>query len=154
MTEADILNRLIDYSALTLNGIGVFFTVISAYAAGLYYFINRAAFIGRLAAFVFFSVILIILSLVFVGASHVQAALVQTLADLAQQGPVSPAAAAVLANANAIYAGLSTDNWIRGAMLIGLAVAYFALFYLTLLYNWRFDHFGRVIPSPEVTNDD
>jgi len=154
MTEADILNRLIDYSALTLNGIGVFFTVISAYAAGLYYFINRAAFIGRLAAFVFFSVILIILSLVFVGASQIQAALVQSLANLAQQGPVSPAARAALANASSSYAGLSTDNWIRGAMLIGLGVAYFALFYLTLLHNWRFDHFGRVIPSPEVTNDD
>ena len=154
MTEADILNRLIDYSALTLNGIGVFFTVISAYAAGLYYFINRAAFIGRLAAFVFFSVILLILSLVFLGASQVQVALVQTLANMAQQGALSPAAAAVLANANAVYAGLSVDDWIRGAMLIGFAVAYVALFYLTLLHNWRFDHFGRVVPSPEVTNDD
>ena len=154
MTEADILNRLIDYSALTLNGIGVFFTVISAYAAGLYYFINRAAFIGRLAAFVLFSVILLILSLVFLGASQVQVALVQTLANMAQQGALSPAAAAVLENANAVYLGLSVDDWIRGAMLIGFAVAYVALFYLTLLHNWRFDHFGRVVPSPEVTNDD
>lgn len=154
MTEAEILNRLIDYSELTLNGIGVFFSVISFYAAGLYYFINRAAFVGRLAAFIFFSVTLVILSLVFFGASQVQAALVQCLADLARQGPLSPPAAAALANATTLYAGLSTDAWIRYAMLIGFGVAYFALFYLTLLHNWRFDHFGRVIPSPEVTNDD
>lgn len=154
MTEADILNRLIDYSELTLNGIGVFFSVISFYAAGLYYFINRAAFIGRLAAFIFFSVTLVILSLVFFGASQVQGALVQSLAQLAQQGPLSPPAAAALANAMTLHAGLSTDAWIRFAMLIGFGVAYVALFYLTLLHNWRFDHFGRVIPSPEVTNDD
>ena len=154
MTEADILNRLIDYSELTLNGIGVFFSDISFYAAGLYYFINRAAFVGRLAAFIFFSVTLIILSLVFFGASQVQAALVQSLADLAQQGPLSPPAMAALANAKTLYAGFSTDAWSRWSMLIGFGVAYFALFYLTLLHNWRFDHFGRVIPSPEVTNDD
>lgn len=154
MTEADILNRLIDYSELTLNGIGVFFTVISAYAAGLYYFINRAAFVGRLAAFIFFSVTLVILSLVFLGASHVQAALVESLSILAQQGTLSPPAAAALANARTIYGGLSTDDWIRWSMLAGFGVAYFALFYLTLLHNWRFDHFGRVVPSPEVTNDD
>jgi hypothetical protein len=154
MTEAETLNRLIDYSELALNGIGVFFSVISAYAVGLYYFINRAAFVVRLAAFVFFSVTLFILSLVFWGASQVQGALVAHLAQLSQVQSLSPAAAAALANAKALHVGLSTDDWIRWSMLIGFGVAYLALFYFTLLHNWRFDHFGRVIPSPEVTNDD
>ncbi len=154
MSEGEILERLVDFSELTLNGIGVFFTVISAYAAALYYFVNRSAFTGRLVAFVFFSVTLGILGLVFFGAAQLQAAMIATLAQMAQTAPLSPAGAAALANARALYGGLSTDAWLRWAMLGGFGAAYIALFYLTLLHNWRFDAVGRVIPSPEVTDDD
>ncbi|MET0545480.1 MAG: hypothetical protein ABWZ40_04135 [Caulobacterales bacterium] len=154
MTEGEILERLVDFADLTLNGIGVFFTVISAYAAALYYFVNRSAFLGRLVAFVFFSVTLGILVLLFVGSAQLQGALIVTLSDLSKTTPLTAAGAAAIANATATFGGLSTDAWLRLAMLVGFGAAYITLFYLTLFHNWRFDAEGRVIPPSEVTDDD
>jgi hypothetical protein len=154
MNESDVIERLVDFSELTLNGVGVFFTVISAYAAALYYFINRAAFFTRFIALVFFSVTLGALGLVFYGASQLQGALVTTLQDLANAGPLTDAGNQALANATAAMGGYSIDSWLRFTLLGGFGVAYLLLFYLTLFHNWRFDAAGRVIPSPEVTDDD
>lgn len=133
MTEAEIIEQLVEYQSILLLGVSVFFTIVSAYMVSLYTFLARAHFVARFFAFLFLSMTVVFLGAFFYGSSVFQSGLVQALADLAKRPEgVSAAGHAALANADS---GL--DEMIRVAVLASSLSFYFGLSLLTLWTGWR-----------------
>jgi hypothetical protein len=140
MSEADVVNQLVNLTSILLAGISVLFTVISAYVAALNYFIGGANFTARLAAFVFLSMVLGLLAVVIVGAQATHDGLIAQLEALQHTGAgLSAAGRSLLANAQQqleVGGGLSVDATVRIAVWACLALIYLALFYMTFFHRW------------------
>lgn len=134
MTEADVLPLLVEFMHVLLAGITIYFSIVSAYIAGLYVFLARAHIVLKLVAFLFFSLIFFFLMQFNYGAGVFQRGLVETLADLQQSGvELSLAGQTALDSARS---GLNQK--VRTVMWLGSAATYVALFYLTFIHNWAF----------------
>lgn len=143
MTEAEILDLLAGFVDTVLLGLSVFFTVVSAYVAGLNYFVRRSPLLGRICAFAFLTFILALLLAVMQGAQTLHNGL---MAGLRQLGPdqLTAAGRAALANADAELmpiAGqlLSLDALVRYGLWGGMALTYAGLFFLTFVFRWGDD---------------
>jgi hypothetical protein len=141
MSESDILQRMFDAIASVLTVFSIFFTLVSAYLAGLYLFIGRAPFALRALAFGLLSVGFVFLGGTAAVIGRLQDGLfvawqrigtpVVAIGDLRNPLPVPEPIMAHIA-----AAGLSQQQL---GVLTGWAVAlavYLALFYLTFLYRW------------------
>ena len=53
MTEADVIEQMVEYQDILLNGVQVFFTVVSAYVVAVWVFLRHAGFGLRLFSFFF-----------------------------------------------------------------------------------------------------
>ncbi|MEE2524928.1 hypothetical protein V0U79_01000 [Hyphobacterium sp. HN65] len=134
MTEADVISLLVEFMHVLLAGITIYFSIVSAYIAGLYMFLARAHIFLKLVAFLFFSLIFFFLMQFNYGAGVFQRGLVDTLAELQASGvDLSAAGETALESARA---GLNQK--VRTVMWLGSAATYAALFYLTFFHNWRF----------------
>jgi hypothetical protein len=147
MDEGEVVSRLADFTNTLLAGVSVFFTVISAYVAGLNYFVRRANWAGRASAFFFLTFVLAVLLAVMVGARRTQWGLIARLEELKAQGDLTAAGRALLENANApVFAGgeglwlwreaVSVDGLVVSGLWGGLGLTYLGLFFLTFVFRW------------------
>jgi hypothetical protein len=145
MTEADVLPLLVEFMHVLLAGITIYFSIVSAYIAGLYVFLARAHIVLKLVAFLFFSLIFFFLMQFNYGAGLFQRGLVDTLAELQQSGvELSVAGQTALDSARA---GLNQK--VRTVMWLGSAATYIALFYLTFFHRWN-QLMGETVEDAQV----
>ncbi len=150
MSEGEVVEQLVNFTSILLAGVSVLFTVVSAYIAALNYFIGEANFSARAASFAFLSLILGMLFFVMMGAQQTQIGLVERLMELEQNGELTAAGRAALANAAGRdgSTGISIDDAVRLFIWVALALIYLGLGYLTFGHKWR-----RDIIAVEVTGD-
>lgn len=139
MTEAELLELLTEGIANVLALVSIYFTVVSAYIAALYYFLNRAPFLMRFVGFVMFSGAMLFLGLAAIGIERMLAGEVHALEALPERAAAPPPTMIQL------YLGMDTvlaENYWMG---IGLgwgvaAMVYLCMFYLTFLHRWEPAH--------------
>ena len=134
MSEAELMQCLFASSQAISSIFSMFLTMVSAYIAGLYFFLNRAAFALRLLAFAILSIGLAFLGGAATIQQGIQFALFVALAKL------SSPTISVEALRNPISVPLP---WGLSFLEVGTAVGwittvcvYFALGYMTFLYHW------------------
>lgn len=142
MSEADVVQELVEFTTILLAGVSVYFTIVSAYVAAMNYFIGGAGFVARLFAFCFVCVVLSMLLIVMMGAVQTHAGLIARLEELRDLGQLTAVGRAVLANAESgvfMVAGraLSIDAFVRGSIYVVLAATYIAFFYMTFFHRWK-----------------
>jgi hypothetical protein len=145
MTEGEVVEQLVAFTDILLNGVALIFSVVSAYVVALNYFIGSSNFLARLASFAFITLVLGMLLVTMMGAGATHVGLIARLEELGRQGELSVAGRALLANATPdarwVFMGepLSIDEIIRHCVLAGIAMVYAALAYLTFLHPWKRD---------------
>lgn len=153
MTEAEVVEQLVQFTHILLAGVSLIFSVVSAYVVALNYFIGSAAFLPRLGGFLFITLVLAMLVAVMMGAQSTQMGLIARLIELEAQGELTAAGRAVLANASAetgvTIAGYSVDEIIRWCVWGGLSFLYLALAYMSFLHRWRPDAIPVTIEERE-----
>lgn len=134
MTEADITEQMTMMMDLTLSGISVFFTIVSAYTVALFYFLGRSAISLKLTAFGFFSLTLLFLAVFAFNSFNHAAALREALVELGTKVDLS--AVGDKAIGAGAYGRGDLDKLIRGMMWLGMGLVYVALFYFTFFHDW------------------
>jgi len=140
MTEAETVEQLVEFTNITLTGVSVFFTVISAYVAALNYFIGAASIFARALSFVFVTVVIVMLAAVMAGAVSTHHGLIARLQEIQADQRLSAAGRAILANATQsapMIAGYSVDEIVRWGAWSALLAVLLAFFYLSFLHRWK-----------------
>jgi hypothetical protein len=135
MSEAEVLQTLFSSIQVVVSLFSTFFAVVSAYIAGLYFFLNRAPFALRLLAFFLLSIGLMFLAGAAMTQQRLQAAL---LASWAKLPAPTIGVDTVLRNPLPLPlpSGWSLyDVGVNVGWLVGLSV-YLALGYMTFVYRW------------------
>lgn len=136
MSEAELMQGVFSSIQVVISLFSTFFAMVSAYIAGLYFFLNRAPLALKFLAFFLLSIGLVFLA----GAAVTQQRLQVEL--LAAWGKISSAAIAVdavLRNPLPISLPLGWSLYDVGlniGWLTSLCV-YLALGYMTFFYGWR-----------------
>jgi hypothetical protein len=133
MTEAEVVDRLVEYLNVLIAGISVFFTIVSAYIAAMHYFLRKERFIGRVAAFGFFMFIMALIVVVMNGAMQLHGGLIARLRELDASGGLTAAGKAALGNADMGNRGYSLDGLVNMALFAGVVLTIFGIFTLTFL---------------------
>jgi hypothetical protein len=128
------MEQAIGYMSLLLLGVSIIFTVVSTYIVALNYFVGEAQFIARLGAFMFISLILILLLVVMVGAQVEHDGLIERLREIAAGGQLSAAGRAALRNAES-----GVDDAVRMLLWLGMIAVFVALGYMTFIHRWKPD---------------
>lgn len=126
MTEADVIEQMVEYQNILLLGVSVFFTVVSAYIVAAWAFLRHAGLALRAFSFFFLTLVTAFLGRVAYGSQLIHDGFILTLVELDQTVGLSPTGEAALGNATA---GL--DEVIQQSMFFALLVVYVALFFLT-----------------------
>lgn len=134
MTEADITEQMTMMMELTLTGISVFFTIVSAYTVALFYFLGRASMGLKLTAFGFFSLTLLFLAIFAYNSFNHAEALREALVELGAATDLS--AVGDKAIGAGVYGRGDLDKLIRGMMWLGMGLVYAALFIFTFFHKW------------------
>lgn len=143
MTEAEVVEQLVQFTNLLLAGVSVFFTVISAYVAALNYFIGGANFVARFFSFLFVTFVLGMLGSIMVGGQLMHEGLIARLEEIRDETGLSAAGRAALANAQGVdIAGMSIDTIVRGGVWSAFALIILVFAYLTFVHRWR----AEVVP--------
>jgi hypothetical protein len=134
MTEAELTNLTLESANSVLQVVAIYFSIVSAYIAALYYFLSQAPFLMKTIAFLFMSGALAFLGLTIVAIERTASGVVTALHAL-------PARVAAPAPTN-LYFGLDAalEGRVDIAVMAGWAMAfglYVSLFYLTFLHPWR-----------------
>jgi hypothetical protein len=136
MSEAEVMQGVFSSIQVVISLFSTFFAMVSAYIAGLYFFLNRAPVALKLLAFFLLSI-----GLIFLGGAAVTQQRLQ-VGLLAAWGKLSSPTIAVdlvLRNPfpNSLPSGWSLyEVGVNVGWLTGLCV-YLALGYMTFLYRWR-----------------
>jgi hypothetical protein len=144
MSEADITSQMTAMMDLTLNGISVFFTIVSAYTVALFYFLGRAPIGLRITAFAFFSLTMLFLSIFAFNSFNHASALREALVELGRATDLS--AVGRKAIGEGVYGRGELDKLIRGMMWLGMGLVYLALCHFTFIHRWP----GRPVGDPTV----
>lgn len=134
MTEADITGQMTTMMELTLAGISVFFTIVSAYTVALFYFLGRAPLGLKFTAFGFFTLVMLFLAIFAFNSFNHAAALRAALVELSQTADLSAVGDKAI-GAGAYGRGI-LDQLIRGMMWLGMALVYLALSFFTFFHRW------------------
>ena len=126
MTEAEVFEQMVEYQMITLTGLSVFVTLISAYIVAIWAFLRHAGLGLRVFTFFFLTVVIAFLGQFLYGSQEVHNGMIATLAEIDQTIGLSPAGQAALDNAST---GL--DGLLQQIMGFSLLVTYLALFFLT-----------------------
>jgi hypothetical protein len=142
MSEGDVLELLVEHTNLLLVGVGVFFTILSVYLAGLNFVLSNETLFTRSLAFLFVTIALAMLMAVMVGGQLQHAGLIERLVELERSGELTGAGRRFLENSRAqiTYPGgvrLSIDDTVLYLAWGSAALCYAALLYLTFAYRWR-----------------
>ena len=126
MTEADVIEQMVEYQNILLNGVQVFFTVVSAYVVAVWVFLRHSGLGLRIFSFFFLTLVLAFMGRVAYGSRRIHDGFVETLAELDRTTGLSPTGQAALNNAlNGV------DELIQQSMNGALLVVYIALFFQT-----------------------
>ncbi len=152
MTEAETVELLVAQTTTLLAGVGVFFTVISVYLAGLNYVLSEESVITRILSFFFVSVALGMILAIMYGAQMQHEGLIGRLEEIREAGVLSPAGMAALGNytSGLRYAKdqqLTIDELVVYFVWCSAALTYAALVYLTFFYKWRPNAVPVTLPS-------
>ncbi len=134
MNEADITEQMVMMMDLTLSGISVFFTIVSAYTVALFYFLGRAPAGLKSTAFGFFTLTLLFLAIFAFNSFNHAAALREALVELGSATVLSPVGQKAIGAG--VYGRGELDKLIRGVMWLGMGLVYVALFYFTFVHHW------------------
>jgi hypothetical protein len=134
MSEADITEQMTAMMDLTLSGISVFFTIVSAYTVALFYFLGRAPIGLKVTAFGFFSLTILFLAIFAYNSFNHAAALREALVELGSTTDLS--AVGEKAIGAGVYGRGELDKLIRGMMWLGMGLVYLALFFFTFFHRW------------------
>jgi hypothetical protein len=126
MSEADVIENMVEYQNILLLGVSVFFTVISAYVVAIWAFLRHAGLALRAFSFFFLTLVTAFLGRVAYGSQLIHDGFVETLIEIERTTGLSPTGQAALNNA---LSGL--DGLIQQSMFFALIVVYIALFFLT-----------------------
>ncbi|MGX6647993.1 hypothetical protein ACWCOP_08620 [Maricaulaceae bacterium MS644] len=126
MTEADVIEQMVEYQNILLLGVSVFFTVISAYVVAVWAFLRHAGFGLRAFSFFFLTLVVAFLVRVAYGSQQIFDGFVATLIEIDAAVGLSPTGDAALNNA---LSGL--DEVIQQSMFFAVIIVYIALFFLT-----------------------
>lgn len=126
MTEADVIEQMVEYQNILLLGVSVFFTVISAYVVAVWAFLRHAGFGLRAFSFFFLTLIVAFLVRVAYGSQQIHDGFIATLVEIDTAIGLSPTGQAALNNA---VSGL--DEVIQQSMFFAVIIVYIALFFLT-----------------------
>jgi len=134
MSEAEITGQMTAMMDLTLSGISVFFTIVSAYTVALFYFLGRAPIGLKATAFSFFSLTMLFLAIFAYNSFNHAAALREALVELSKISDLS--AVGRKAVGAGVYGRGELDKMIRAMMWLGMSLVYLALFYFTFFHRW------------------
>lgn len=133
MSEAELMELTFEATDAVLQVVALYFSIISAYIAALYYFIHRAPVLLRLLAFGFVSAALLFLGIVSIGVERAASGVIAALHTLPERQTLPPPAEA--------YFGL--DTLLLGTVDVGIIAGwgmagaiYLGLAYLTFLHRW------------------
>jgi hypothetical protein len=137
MDEAKIMELLTDNTANVLGLLSIYFTVVSAYIAALYYFLHRAPVLMKAAAITMLTGALMFLGFAALGIERMLSGLFFAMAALPAEarhalapnhsGLFSAGAEVLLTNAYAFGVWL---GWVMAALV------YMAMVYLTFVHHW------------------
>ena len=82
MSEADVVDQLVEFTSILLAGVGLIFSIVSAYVVALNYFIGQSNFLARLGSFGFLTIVLGMLMMVLLGAQDTHIGLIARLHEL------------------------------------------------------------------------
>lgn len=136
MTEADITSQLVQMMDMTINGTGLFVSMVSAYIVAIFFFLHRAPIIMKLVAFIFFSLAVAFLMLFMQGTFDHAHALQAALVELSHKTELSPVGKAAMARG---VGAEGIDQTIQQVMFGALGLVYFTLIYLTFMHRWKND---------------
>jgi hypothetical protein len=136
MSEAEVMQGVFSSVQVVISLFSTFFAMISAYIAGLYFFLNRAPLALKLVAFFLLSIGLVFLAGAALSQQRLQVGLLAAWGKMA-----SPAIAvdAVLRNPFPVSLPLGWsfyDVGVNVGWLTALCV-YLALGYMTFFYRWK-----------------
>ena len=134
MSEAELMELTFEATDTVLQVVALYFSIVSAYIAALYYFIHRAPVLLRLLAFGFVSAALLFLGIVSVGIERATSGVITALNALPERQALPPP--------TEVYFGLDTLllDTVEIGVLAGWGMAaaiYLGLAYLTFLYRWE-----------------
>lgn len=136
MSEAEVMQGVFSSIQVVISLFSTFFAMISAYIAGLYFFLNRAPFALKLLAFFLLTVGLLFLGGAAISQQRLQVGLLAAWAKMS-----SPAIAvdAVLRNPFPVSLpqGWSLYDVGVGVGWLTALCVYLALGYMTFLYRWK-----------------
>ncbi|NWG70248.1 MAG: hypothetical protein HXY23_01375 [Parvularculaceae bacterium] len=135
MSEAEITEQMVMMMDLTLVGVSVFFSIVSAYVLALFYFLRRAPVGLRVTLFGFFSLTFAFLALFAANCFSHAASLQTALIALGEQSALSPVGLAATRHNLADRSTL--DQAIRSMTWIGMGLVYAALAWFTFFQQWR-----------------
>ena len=145
MSEGEVVEQLVGFTNILLSGVGLIFSIVSAYVVALNYFIGEANFMARFSSFLFMTLVLGMLMVVMAGASSTHAGLIARLVELESQHQLTAAGQALLVNAHPEWVGAIThrrysiDDIVNICVWGGLGFVYLGLAYLTFIHKWAPD---------------
>jgi hypothetical protein len=145
MSEGEVVDQLVEFTNILLAGVGLIFSIVSAYVVALNYFIGEANFMARLSSFLFMTLVLGMLMVVMAGAQVSHTGLIARLVELESQGQLTAAGRALLTNAQPEWIGVVThrrysiDDIVNTCVWGGLGFVYVGLGYLTFIHKWAPD---------------
>jgi hypothetical protein len=142
MSEGEVVEILVTQTSILLAGVGVFFTVISVYLAGLNYFLGEESWVTRFLAFLFVTIALAMIMAIMYGAQVQHAGLIGRLQELDAAHGLTSAGRAALNNYTTGFRYMGTHQLTIDEAVIyfvwgAAALTYGALIYLTFFYKWR-----------------
>ena len=148
MSEGEVVEILVTQTSILLSGVGVFFTVLSVYLAGLNYVLSEETRLTKFIAFVFVTIALGMIMAIMYGAQVQHAGLIGRLAELDKAGDLTAGGRAALGNymAGFRYAPghqLTIDEAVIYFVWCSASLTWVALIYLTFFYTWRPRAFPR-----------
>ena len=132
MTEAELTEQLLAANEQIYLAISVWFTVISAYILGLYWFLHKSGLLLRLEAFFMFTLVLGFLAVTSFALARHSIGITLALHELAKTTELSALGKMATENTAAGVYFLLT----RGAIAL-FGFIYLGLFYLTFFYRWK-----------------
>jgi hypothetical protein len=132
MTEAEILSNAIQAAQATSSVFSLFLTIVSAYIAALYFFLNRAPCL-RTMAFVLLSIAFVALGALALNMQYLGEGLHTAWLKLPQKATGMEVLGPPIVVRSLFLNGREAASW--AAWALG-GVVYVALTYLTFLYRW------------------
>ena len=136
MSEGEITGQIVQMMDMTINGTGLFVSMVSAYIVAIFFFLRRAPFIMKTVALLFFTLAAAFLMLFMRGTFDHAHALQAALVELSKHQELSPVGKAAIARG---VGAESIDLTIQNVMVGALGLVYLTLFYLTFLHRWKND---------------